>query len=218
MPSSHPRPSTGLRVRRCRRDRIFLPRHPHHVVQRGRFGKSIFLTNNDYLTYLSSVSALRGRLGVKLYGYCLMPNHIHLLVDPGADAAILGLFMRQLASRDTLGVHPRKGRTRCSWDEFKCMPIESDRQLLACARYLDLNPVRAGMVERPEDYRWSSYRIRAGLSRDAWLDIDPAYLGLAATAEQCQYRYREFVEEAMPQRRLESLSALRHNRSSAASR
>jgi putative transposase len=81
-------------------------------------------------------------------------------------------------------------------------PIESSTYLLACARYVDLNPVRAHIVWRPEDYEWSSYRARIGLSTCPWLDPDPCFLALASTTEQRQQRYRDFVTQGIPTHQL----------------
>jgi putative transposase len=106
-----------------------------------------------------------------------MTNHVHLIVDPGADAMNLSLLMKRLAGRHTRRINRLERRTGTSWEgRFKCSPFESDRYLLACTRYVDLNPVRAKMVAAPEDYRWSSYRARIGLAECDWLDADRSML------------------------------------------
>jgi putative transposase len=114
----------------------------------------------------------RDELELKVYGYCLMTNHVHLIIDPGSDENNLGLLMKRLAGRHTRRINRLERRTGTSWEgRFKCSPIESDRYLLACTRYVDLNPVRARMVARPEDYAWSSYRARVGIVECDWLDL-----------------------------------------------
>jgi putative transposase len=181
-----------------RKHRIAVPHYPHHVVQRGHNRKVVFVTDRDRLTYIETLQEFRQELGLKVYGYCLMTNHVHLIVDPGADSANLSLLMKRLAGRHTRRINRLQRRTGTSWDgRFKCSPIESDRYLLACTRYVHLNPVRAKMVAKPEDYRWSSYRARIGLIECDWLDSDPCFLALAASGELRQQRYREFVEQGI---------------------
>jgi len=178
-----------------RRNRIAVANYPHHVVQRGHNRSTVFFTANDRLSYLATLSDFRQQLSLKVYGYCLMTNHVHLLIDPGPEAASLSLLMKRLAGRHTRRINRLGQRTGTSWEgRFKCSPIESDRYLLACARYIDLNPVRAGLVAKPEQYRWSSYRARIGIDRCKWLDPDPCFLALGSTNEERQRNYREFIE------------------------
>lgn len=116
--------------------------------------------------------------------------------------------MKRLAGRHTRRLNRLRHRTGTSWEgRFKCSPIESDAYLLACARYVDLNPVRARIVEQPEEYAWSSFRARTGLSACPWLDADPCFLSLGPTAEQRQQRYREFVMSGIPKLQLEFFRA-----------
>jgi len=181
-----------------RKRRIAVANFPHHIVQRGHNRRVVFVTDRDRSTYLETLCEFRAELELKIYGYCLMTNHVHLIVDPGADAANLSLLMKRLAGRHTRRINRLERRTGTSWEgRFKCSPIESDRYLLACTRYVDLNPVRANMVRRPEDYRWSSYRARVGLTQCDWLDPDPCFLGLASTEAQRRERYRELVEQGI---------------------
>lgn len=191
-----------------RRRRIAVPCYPHHIVQRGHNRRAVFVTDDDRLAYLATLREFRQELGLQLHGYCLMTNHVHLIVNPGGDANNLGLLMKRLAGRHTRRINRLKRRTGTAWEgRFKCSPIESDSYLLACARYVDLNPVRAHIVEQPEDYRWSSYRARIGLSDCSWLDPDPCFLALAPTSEQRQRRYREFVTRGIPEQQIEFLRA-----------
>lgn len=189
-----------------RRSRVVAPRYPHHIVQRGHNRQAVFFTEDDRSSYLSTLCEFRDALGVQIHAYCLMTNHVHLIVNPGNDAANLSLLMKRLAGRHTRRLNRLNGRTGTSWEgRFKCSAIESDNYLLACARYVDLNPVRARIVERPEDYAWSSYRARTGLSNCPWLDPDPCFVALASTIEQRQQRYREFVTRGIPKLQLEFL-------------
>lgn len=181
-----------------RRARIAIANYPHHIVQRGHNRRVVFVTDRDRSAYLETLREFRAELELKLYGYCLMTNHVHLIVDPRNEAHNLGLLMKRLAGRHTRRINRLERRTGTSWEgRFKSSPIESDRYLLACLRYVDLNPVRARMVVRPEDYAWSSYRARIGMADCDWLDLDPCFPALAPEAKRRQERYRAFVEQGI---------------------
>ena len=189
-----------------RRGRVIAPGYPHHIVQRGHNRQTVFFTEEDRSSYLATLGEFREKLGVQIYAYCLVTNHVHLIVNPGNNATSLSLLMKRLAGRHTPRLNHFKRRTGTSWEgRFKCFPIESNTYLLACARYIDLNPVRAHMVARPEEYAWSSYRAKTGLCDCPWLDPDPCFLALAPIVEQRQQRYREFVTYGIPQLQLEFL-------------
>jgi putative transposase len=194
-----------------RKRRIALAHYPHHIIQRGHNRKNVFRTEKDRITYLDTLKEFRQTLGLQVYGYCLMTNHVHLIVDPGADPANLSLLMKRLAGRHTRRINRLERKTGTSWEgRFKCSPIESDRYLLACTRYVDLNPVRAKMVEAPEDYPWSSYRARIGLVTCDWLDPDPCFLALASTHERRQQLYRAFVEQGVHEHELKFIRGAVH--------
>lgn len=187
----------------ARKPRIAVAHYPHHIVQRGHNRRPVFITDKDRLKYLETLQEFRQELVLKVYGYCLMTNHVHLIVDPGNDAANLSLLMKRLAGRHTRRINRLEHRTGTSWEgRFKCSPIESDRYLLACTRYVDLNPVRARMVTAPQDYPWSSYQAHIGLTQCDWLDSDPCFLALASTQKRRQERYREFVEQGIHEHEL----------------
>jgi putative transposase len=184
--------------------RVALARCPHHIVQRGHNRRVVFVTDGDRQSYLETLAEFRSELALKVYAYCLMTNHVHLIVDPGDDADNLSLLMKRLAGRHTRRVNRLERRTGTSWEgRFKCSPIETDRYLLACSRYVDLNPVRAGMVKRPDEYRWSSYRSRAGIERNDWLDDDECLKRLAPSLEQCREQYRDYVSQGVTEYELQ---------------
>lgn len=176
--------------------RIALPHYPHHLVHRGHNRRDVFRNSADRLSYLETLIEFRASLQLMVYGYCLMTNHVHLVVDPGDEPANLGRLMKRLAGRHTRRMNYFEERSGTLWGgRFKCSPIESDRYLLACLRYVDLNPVRAGVVTRPEHFQWSSYRARAGLVTCDWLDLDPSTAALSNDACRRHERYREFVAQ-----------------------
>jgi putative transposase len=150
---------------------------------------------------------------VGVLAYCLMTNHVHLLLAPESDGLSVSSLMKVLAGRHTRRFNRRYGRTGTLWEgRFHASLVETDRYLLACGAYIDLNPVRAGIAARPEDYRWSSYAVRAGLVRNTWLDPDPALGGLARSEEESRAAYRDYVDQGVPSRDMASIRrALKRN-------
>lgn len=175
--------------------RILLPHTPHHVVQRGHNRASVFAEAGDYRYYLDTLIEWKKLLRVKVYAYCLMTNHVHLILEPGEAVFAVGRLMRRLAGRQTRRVNALEGRTGTLWEgRYKASPVQTERYLLACSRYVELNPVRAAMVVAPRAYPWSSYRFKVGGPWPDWLDEDPCYRGLGESRSERARRYREFVE------------------------
>jgi putative transposase len=179
----------------ARTARIAAPHLPHHLCHRGHNGRDIFFSPRDYQSYLQTLEEHRAELSLKIYGYCLMTNHVHLLVDPGEDVTRLGRLMKRLAGRHTRRLNFIQQRAGTVWGgRYKCSPIETERYLMACLRYVDLNPVRARLVKHAQDYAWSSYRAHVGLTACEWLDIDPVGAMLVDDARR-QASYRELVAQ-----------------------
>jgi len=188
-----------------RKARIVLKNTAHHIIQRGHNRQAVFVEPSDYQYYLSTLREWKEKLGVQIYGYCLMTNHVHLIANPGYDETHLGLLMKRLAGRQTRYVNYMERRIGSLWaGRNKASPIDTDEYLLACSRYVDMNPVRAGMVSHPQEYPWSSYRQKAGLEA-MWLDIDPCYSGLDCSIERRQNKYAIYVAENPPQAELEQI-------------
>ena len=182
-----------------RMGRIVLPNYPHHVVQRGHNRQVVFAAEQDYQRYISDLRELKDVFGVKVYAYCLMTNHVHLLLAPGEAVAGLGQLMKALAARATRYRNRLEGRTGTLWESrYKSSVVESDTYLLACCRYIELNPVRARMVAEAGDYPCSSYRTRVTDPSDSdGLDMDPCFFALGDTPERRRIRYMEFMRQAV---------------------
>ena len=176
--------------------RLALANYPHHLVHRGHNQQDVFFSNADRRAYLDTLVEFRNELKLSIYGYCLMTNHVHLIINPGNDVANLGRLMKRLAGRHTRRINHMRERSGTLWGgRFKCSPIDSDRYMLCCLRYVDLNPVRAKLVESPASFHWSSFRAHVGLEECAWLDLDPSLQGLSPTHRGRQMLYREFVSQ-----------------------
>ena len=169
-------------------------------IQRGHNRQVIFASNEDYLYYLENIREWKKILGCKIYAYCLMTNHVHLIVDTGSEVENLALLIKRVSGRQTRYVNKLEGRKGTLWEgRYKSSPIQQNEYLLACCRYVELNPVRAGIADAPEDYKWSSYRCKTGIRKPDWLDLDPCYKGLGATDKEREKRYEKFVKASIPQ-------------------
>jgi len=178
-----------------RTSRIVIAGYPHHIVQRGHNRQTVFATDGDFLYYLENLREWKEAYGCKIYSYCLMTNHVHLIIEPGENEHSLASLMKRVAGRHTRYVNRLEKRTGSLWEgRFKSSPISADDYLLACCRYVELNPVRAGIVADPADYRWSSYGAKIGRREEDWLDYDPSYLGLADSPKTRAASYEAWVK------------------------
>jgi putative transposase len=175
--------------------RVVLPGHPHHIVQRGHNRQTVFAHEDDFARYLDDLRELKSVFDVKVFAFCLMTNHVHLLLAPSC-AEGLGKLMKTLAARMTRYRNKLEGRSGTLWESrYKSSVVQSDGYLLACSRYIELNPVRAGMVDRVEDYRWSSFGLRfTDNVQDDWLDVHSCYESLGLTQPGRQQAYRAFFD------------------------
>ena len=179
-----------------RQARIILSNTAHHIVQRGHNRQIVFVEKQDYDYYLGTLKEWKRELNVNVYGYCLMTNHIHLILDPLDEPDNLGRLMKRLAGRQTRYVNHQENRTGSLWEgRYKSSPIETDNYLLACHRYVERNPIKAGMVVAVDEYDWSSYSQHAGLE-ERWIDLDEGYLSLSVDDDERFKRYKQYVAEA----------------------
>jgi len=128
-----------------------------------------------------------------------MTNHVHLIVDPGKMPVNLSLFMKRVAGRYTRYRNVALNRSGTAWNgRFRSNPIQTDKYLLTCCHYVEMNPVRAGMVTDPADYQWSSFRCRTGSEHLSWLDEDPCYRELGTSSLERQRIYKAMFETPFP--------------------
>ena len=152
-----------------RRARTYLPGYPYHIVQRGNNREVCFIEPENYQYYLLLWQELAKRYGVSVHAYCLMINHIHFLVTPWRESAISNT-MKVVGSRYAQYINLLYKRTGTLWEgRHRSSLVQSERYLLTCYRYIELNPVRARMVDHPEEYRWSSYGVNAW-GDESWPD------------------------------------------------
>ena len=146
----------------ARRARFRLPGYPQHVVQRGNDRQDCFFAERDYRFYLSCLAKGSRLLGCDVHAYVLMTNHVHLLITPITPDGISRL-MQTLGRRYVKMINSRYQRTGTLWEgRYKATLVDTDEYLLACYRYIELNPVRAGLVSDPSLYPWSSFGAHVG--------------------------------------------------------
>jgi len=181
----------------ARLGRYFLPDQPLHVIQRGNNREPTFFCDDDYIHYRSWLVTAAADHGCSVHAYVLMTNHVHLLVTP-KHADSLPRMMQSLGRRYVRYVNFNYRRTGTLWEgRYRAAPIDGEAYFLACSRYIELNPVRAGMVRHPREYAWSSYRANALGKADALVSIHPLYRALAGTAAERQSAYRALFRAAL---------------------
>ncbi len=180
----------------------------YHVINRGNGRQNVFLNEDDYLAFLNAAAELKERKPFDLFGYCLMPNHVHLLLRPGSGQSVSRIMQSLLVSH-TQRYHRHHGTGGHVWQgRFKSPVIQEGDHLLCVLRYIEANPVRAKIVAEAGDYRWSSYAAHGQGQPDELLSPLPEYEALAAyPAVRCR-RWSALVHEVAPD---SELSAIRRS-------
>jgi putative transposase len=152
-----------------RRPRFPVTNYPLHVVQRGNDRRPCFFAEADFRTYLDALGEASPHYGVLVHGYVLMTNHVHMLLTPLAAGAV-SRVMQSVGAKYVGYVNAKYRRTGTLWEgRFRACLVDEDAYVLACCRYIDQNPVRAGVVRHPVEWRWSSYAALAGLRSERLL-------------------------------------------------
>jgi putative transposase len=177
--------------------RQVLPGVPMHLVHRGNNRATTFRDRTDFEFYRESLSEASTRAHCAIHAYSLMSNHVHLLLtpeDPNGPARL----MQALGSRYVRFANARHARSGTLWEgRYRSSLVGSPRYLLACSRYIDLNPVRAGMTGAPEEYPWSSNRHLAFGVPDGLVTLHPVYRDLGANPQARQATYRALCRCAL---------------------
>lgn len=180
-----------------RQRRIGLAGVPQHVIQRGNDRKACFFRRVDYLRYQQALLDASGRAGCRVHAYVLMTNHVHLLVTPDQPGAV-GRMMQMVGRRYVRAVNDATGRTGTLWEgRYKASLVDSEAYLLTCYRYIELNPVRAGMVATADQYPWSSHRCNAMGIGDPLVEPHEIFLQLGVDHEARRSAYRELVRQGV---------------------
>jgi putative transposase len=189
----------------ARLPRLNLPGIPQHVIQRGNNKQVSFFSDQDYAVYLDKLKLYSEKYSVAVHSYVLMTNHVHLLMTPEMEQGVSQL-MQSLGRYYVRYINQTYDRTGTLWEgRYKSTLVDSDNYFLTVSRYIELNPVRAGMVAHPAEYPWSSYQYNA-LGKPVEL-ITPHFLyqGLAKTDKTRQKRYTALFDKIIPDYTLEEI-------------
>ena len=195
----------------ARLPRLTLPGNPHHVVQRGNNRQAIVHDDEDRERLLAGIREHAASAQVAVHAYVLMTNHLHLLATPATSDG-LPQMMQALGRGYVRHFNRRHLRSGTLFEgRYRSAVIEAERHLLACMAYIDLNPVRAGMVAQPQDYPWSSYRHHVGLRHEDWLTPHPLYWALGNTPFDREAAYTNLVHAGLPERQRAALGEAVHS-------
>lgn len=190
----------------ARLPRLTLAGYPHHVIQRGNDRQAIVRDDQDRQRLLDLWFEHARTFKVAIHAWIIMDNHFHLLATPETQEG-LPQMMQAVGRAYVRYFNLRHQRTGTLWEgRYRSNLIESERYLLACMVYIDLNPVRAGMVAQPEDFRWSSHRHCIGLASDKLVTPHALFWALGNTPFAREAAYAELVRQGLVQRDKDDLT------------
>ncbi|MGB9743326.1 MAG: transposase [Minisyncoccales bacterium] len=176
-----------------RRARFIIPNLPHHILNRANNKEIIFRDENDFCFFLRQAKKYKQKFKIKIYHYCVMPNHYHFIIEPPTKESLTG-FMQALMLVYAQYVQRKYGKIGHIWQErYKSPVIQTEDYLANCGYYVEDNPRRAGLLKNLKDWPWSSYPFYAYGKPDPIVDIDPNYLALGTTLEERQQNYRRHI-------------------------
>lgn len=193
-----------------RRARMYLPGYCYHIVQRGNNREACFFSVNDYHYYLELLKQGLKRYQAQLYSYALMTNHVHLLISPQCSDSISNI-MKVVGSRYAHYMNKTYHRTGTLWEgRHKSSVVDTEGYLLKCYRYIEMNPVAASMVARPEEYHWTSYGVNAWGDCSEVVTPHQEYINLGQSIEQRCYAYRELFAGQLSDQDLHCIRTASH--------
>jgi putative transposase len=198
-------PNSHKEVRMTRPLRLSVPAYPQHVIQRGNNRQPCFLEPGDYRFYLECLDEALGKYDVQLHAYVLMTNHVHLLMTPKLETSVARV-MQSVGRRYVQRFNHRYERTGTLWEgRYRSSLVQDQHYLLTCYSYIELNPVRAGMVNDPGAYLWSSFGGNALGSPDPLIRPHPEYLSLGETDAERRGAYRRLTGTFIQSELLEAI-------------
>jgi REP-associated tyrosine transposase len=171
--------------------RTTIPGLPHHVIQRGLHSRKTFLSNQDYRVYLEIMSDCIRRHGVEIWAYCLMPDHVHLIAIP-QEKNSLSNCLRAAHGRYTKYINQRTGNSGQFWQGRYASHLLDEQYLIACTRYIEINPVKRDYVAQPDDWKWSSAMAHTLQNDDSLVQVKPLL-------QRVKRKWQDFLAEARPE-------------------
>lgn len=192
-------------VNMARRSRLLLSGTPLHIIQRGNNRSVCFYSEDDYVFYINLLQDLAETYDCKVHAWCLMTNHVHLLLTPGASLSA-GLFMKGLGQRYVQYINRTYQRTGTVWEgRYRSCLVQQESYLMACYRYIEMNPVRAGMVDHPAEYRWTSYRTNAQLEPSELITPHDCYIEFGSNTSERDEVYRRLFKSELQQELIDQI-------------
>ena len=189
----------------ARLPRYYIKDQPQHIIQRGNNREPIFAANEDYLFYIECLQEAAKRHDLSIHAFVLMTNHVHLLASPQSVDSI-PKTLQSVGRRYVQYFNHSYKRTGTLWEgRYKATVIDSDKYLLTCMRYIELNPVRAGMVEHPRDYNWSSYVANGEGKKNAQLTKHYLYQQLGVNETERVSAYQQLFQSTIADIELETI-------------
>jgi putative transposase len=199
-----------MRFAMPRPPRYALPGVPQHVIQRGHNRQPIFFHEDDYRFYLACLQETTVRHATAVHAYVLMTNHVHLLMTPHQPHS-LAKVLQALGRHYVPYINTTYQRTGTLWEgRYRASLVDAEPYLLACYRYIEFNPVRAGMVQDPGAYPWSSYRWHAYGQHDPAITDHALYLALGTTMQERQTAYRALFQHHLDENVVQEIRATLH--------
>jgi putative transposase len=190
----------------ARQARISLPHHTYHLIQRGNNRQEIFASGEDRRTMLHLLLEASRKHEVAVHSYVLMSNHVHLLVTPTTEGG-MPLMMQQVGRSYVRRFNDAQGRSGTLFEgRYRSSLVQTERYLLACMTYIDLNPVRAHICAQPQDYRWSSYGHYSGGLPDRLITPHPHFFNLGNTPFAREQAYVQLVQQGLAQALQENIT------------
>ena len=182
--------------------RLELPGVPLHVIQRGNNRAACFFGDVDRRFYLKCLQRSASGAGCDIHAYVLMTNHVHLLVTPRESGAV-GTMLQEMGRRYVRVINTLHGRTGTLWEgRFKSSLVDTEAYLLTCHRYIELNPVRAGLVSHPSAYVWSSHAHYAGIKIDRLISEHTAFFALGSDDAARRAAFRDLFRHHLDDKTL----------------
>lgn len=186
-----------------RRARFTIDDGIYHVMVRGNNQNRIFNDEKDFNFFLELLRENKEKYSLKVYHYVLMDNHAHMIIKSPNGEKLSGAMKRINVTYTRYYRKRYKGIGHFFQDRFKSFLIQNGKYLLECGRYVELNPVRAGIVKNPADYRWSSYKFYVQGNENSIIDVNPEYEGLSEDVIRRRELYKNYVEKDEVERRKE---------------
>lgn len=190
----------------ARLPRLVVPHQPHHIIQTGNDRQVVFRDPDDHIAILGWLREASRQFKVAIHAYVLMPSHLHLLATP-SDAMGLGRMMQWVGRHYVPYFNAKYKRSGTLWQgRYKATVIESQQYFLLCSRYIELNPVRGGLVGSAADYPWSSFAHHAGIKPDPLITDHSIFWALGNTPFEREAAYKALVDQGLGSREVEALT------------